>query len=96
MADDRFVVGEHVERHTEVLAVDFPLGAVRDAVPHRLVVDLAIALDLQRHGPGDALDRQVAREPELAVALRLDPRAAKRDGGILVELEEVRRKSLSR
>lgn len=84
VANDEFIVGQHVEFHTEILAVDLAFCAVRDAVPHHLIIDFAVPLDLKSNGFGRALDRQVTNQRKLTGAGRLDPSAPKRNRWVLV------------
>src|SRR5690242_312826 len=89
VAHDELAVQDRVEVHAEVLAVDLGLRGVADAVTHARVVELAVADDVEGHGPGRALDRQVAGDLELVVAGLLDLRALEAHGRVLVDFEEV-------
>src|SRR5258708_1581996 len=83
-------IDEHVHREPELLAIDLALGAVRHAMAHPLVVDLAVAFHFERHRPSDPLDGQITGHLVLVVPGGLDLGSLERDRRELFHAQAVR------
>src|SRR5450756_1355583 len=82
---ERLVPGE-----APVLAVDLRLGGKESALTAEWVAHLPVVLGLQRDGPGDSTDREIAADPPVVAVVVLHTRARERQLRIRVDLEEVR------
>ena len=91
IADDEFAVEHHIERQAKILAVDFGLGTIGNAVAHHIgVIEFTVLQHLQCNRMGIPLDGQVAGH---VVGLRtglFDLGAFEVHGWILVNLQEIR------